>query len=123
MGWKKLILGEPMPDKNDPKYKDRYEKEVATGRKVADKLHLSTPFIKAQEFANKFPAAFLAIVFGFVIICLCLNIYRMAEAYHNRPQERTTATEVQERLIRAKREAHHITIDNKPNKNDTNRQP
>ena len=53
--WKKLIMGEPMPDKEDPKYKAQYEKEVATGRKVAEKLHLSKPFIKAQEFANKYP--------------------------------------------------------------------
>ena len=35
MGWKKLIFGEKMPDKDDPKYKDRYEKEVETGKKFA----------------------------------------------------------------------------------------
>ncbi len=29
MGWKKLIMGEKMPDKNDPRYKERYEKEVS----------------------------------------------------------------------------------------------
>lgn len=26
-----MIMGEPMPDKNDPKYKDRYEREVEAG--------------------------------------------------------------------------------------------
>lgn len=31
MGWKKLIMGEKMPDKNDPKYRERYEKEVGFG--------------------------------------------------------------------------------------------
>ena len=110
--WKKLIMGEPMPDKEDPKYKAQYEKEVATGRKVAEKLHLSKPFIKAQEFANKYPAAFLTLVFGFVTFCLCMNIYRMADAWHNRPKEPMTATEVQEQLIRA-RKAH--TIDTNTN--------
>ena len=25
MSLKKIIIGEPMPDKNDPKYKERYE--------------------------------------------------------------------------------------------------
>ena len=35
MGWKKLIIGEKMPDKNDPKYTERYEKEVSAGRKWA----------------------------------------------------------------------------------------
>ena len=32
-----MIMGEPMPDKNDPKYKDRYEREVEAGRQFADK--------------------------------------------------------------------------------------
>ena len=36
MGWKKMIFGEKMPDKNDPKYKERYEKEVAAGRKAVE---------------------------------------------------------------------------------------
>ena len=35
MGWKKLIFGEKMPDRDDPKYRERYEKEVDTGRKTA----------------------------------------------------------------------------------------
>ena len=35
MGWKKLIMGDKMPDKNDPKYRERYEKEMSAGRKVA----------------------------------------------------------------------------------------
>lgn len=26
MSLKKIIIGEPMPDKNDPKYKERYER-------------------------------------------------------------------------------------------------
>ena len=30
--FKKFILGEKMPDKDDPKYKDRYEKEVNAER-------------------------------------------------------------------------------------------
>ena len=37
MGWKRLIVGEPMPDKNDPKYKERYEREVEAGKRFADK--------------------------------------------------------------------------------------
>ena len=30
-GFKRLLFGEKMPDKDDPKYKARYEKEVETG--------------------------------------------------------------------------------------------
>ena len=40
MSWKKLIFGEKMPDKDDPKYKERYEREVAAGRKAARLLRL-----------------------------------------------------------------------------------
>lgn len=32
MSWKKMVFGEKMPDKDDPKYKERYKKEVAAGR-------------------------------------------------------------------------------------------
>lgn len=41
MGWKKMIFGEPMPDKSDPKYKERYEREVEAGRKFAQKSGIS----------------------------------------------------------------------------------
>lgn len=40
MSWKKMIFGEKMPDKDDPKYKERYEREVAAGRKAARLLRL-----------------------------------------------------------------------------------
>ena len=30
-----MIIGEKMPDKDDPKYKKRYESEVEAGRKTA----------------------------------------------------------------------------------------
>ena len=36
-----MIMGEPMPDKNDPKYKDRYEREVEAGRQFADKTGMN----------------------------------------------------------------------------------
>lgn len=33
--WKKFIMGEKMPDKDDPQYKDKYEKDVDAGRRFA----------------------------------------------------------------------------------------
>ena len=41
MGWKKLIFGEKMPDKDDPKYEKRYKKEVEAGRRQDGKPHVS----------------------------------------------------------------------------------
>ena len=40
MGWKKLFVGEKMPDKDNPKYKQRYENEVNAGRKFARMMKL-----------------------------------------------------------------------------------
>ena len=35
MSWKRFIIGEKMPDKADPQYKERYEKEVDAGKRFA----------------------------------------------------------------------------------------
>ena len=34
-GFRRMLLGEKMPDKHDPQYKERYEREVDAGRKFA----------------------------------------------------------------------------------------
>ena len=34
-GFRRMLLGEKMPDRNDPKYKERYERDVEAGRKFA----------------------------------------------------------------------------------------
>ena len=39
-GFKKMLFGEKMPDKQDPKYKERYERDVAAGRKFAKTLRI-----------------------------------------------------------------------------------
>ena len=91
MGWKKLIFGEKMPDKDDPKYKDRYEKEVETGKKFARITRIDKAAASLQRFANEHRNLFLAIVFGIVICCFTFNIYRIAmvcmlRACKNKPQ-------------------------------------
>lgn len=40
-GFKRMLFGEKMPDKDDPQYKERYEREVQAGHKFA-KRHAST---------------------------------------------------------------------------------
>lgn len=71
-----------MPDKNDPKYKERYEREVDAGRKFAEKIKLPWLFGKIQLWANDNRKAFLVIVFGIVIGCFALNIFNMVRAYN-----------------------------------------
>lgn len=47
-----MLVGEKMPDKDDPKYRQRYEEEVKAGRKFARTLKLDVLAIKVQQFAN-----------------------------------------------------------------------
>lgn len=109
MGWKKLIFGEKMPDKEDPKYKKRYQKEVEAGRKTARFLKIDKAAGSVQRFACHYPKLFLGIVFGIVIGCLTLNVYRIVSVC--KAERHETATERQESLLKQKQ----YSYDNRQN--------
>lgn len=98
-----MLAGEKMPDKNAPGYKERYEKEVAAGRKFARTTGIDRAAAKVQGFANVHKTLFLVIVFGFVSVCFGFNIYRMAR-YYSHQQTARTATEIQDSVLKAR---HH----------------
>lgn len=102
-GIRRMLAGEEMPDKNDPKYKERYEKEVAAGRKFAKTTGIDRAAAKIQGLANAHKTLFLVIVFGFVVTCFGFNIYRMARCYSHKQTART-ATEIQDSVLKAR---HH----------------
>lgn len=97
-GFKRMLLGEKMPDRNDPQYKARYEREVSAGRKFARMMRIDKVAAKVQGFANLHRTLFLVIVFGFIAASLAWNIYRMSVVFH-RPVQRT-ATEIQDSILR-----------------------
>ena len=99
-GFKRILLGEKMPDKDDPKYKERYERDVKAGRKFAQALGIDRAAAKVQRFADLYRTLFLVIVFAFVALSLGFNIYRIATACQ-RPPVRQTATAVQDSVWRA----------------------
>lgn len=103
MGWKKLIMGEKMPDKNDPRYKERYEKEVSAGRKVARFLKIDKAAAATQRFADRWPKLFLGIVFGIVIFCFVLNVYRLSQVA-TKANDYQTAVEKQESIYKGRRQ-------------------
>ena len=84
MGIKKIILGEPMPDKNDPKYKQKYERDVEAGRKFANASGLGWLSGRITIFAKNHKEAFLFITFGTVILLFSLNIIGMVISYRAR---------------------------------------
>ena len=40
-GFKRVVVGESMPDKDDPKYRARYEREVAAGRRFGEMVGIA----------------------------------------------------------------------------------
>ena len=98
---KKMIIGEKMPDKNDPKYQRQYEKDVEAGRRFARILKLDVLTGYIQIFAEKHRRLFLAIVFSIILFCLGLNIYRFSHAYSAR-RESQGAVRSQENILRGK---------------------
>ena len=88
-GFRRMLFGEKMPDKNDPKYKDRYAQATRIDKAAA----------KVQGFANAHRILFLVIVFGFAIGGFTWNIYRITMAYRNSRPTRT-ATEMQDSVLR-----------------------
>ena len=58
-GFRRMLLGEKMPDRNDPKYKERYERDVEAGRKFAKATRIDKAAAKVQGFANVHRTLFL----------------------------------------------------------------
>lgn len=98
-GFRRMLFGEKMPDRNDPQYKERYEREVTAGRKFAKATRIDKAAAKVQGFANVHRTLFLVIVFGFVIGGFVWNVYRLTVVYRHNPARRT-ATEMQDSVLK-----------------------
>ncbi len=117
-GFKRLLFGEKMPDKDDPQYKERYEKEVETGRKFAKWTRIDKLAAHVQRFANNHRNAFLVMVFGFVAISFGYNIYRLTCVYNHQSTPRSVI-ELQDSVLRAKRHGmNHSNSYNNDNSRD-----
>lgn len=93
-----MLFGEKMPDKNDPQYKERYERDVAAGRKFAKVTRIDKAAASVQGFANAHRTLFLVLVFTFVIGVFAWNAYRLVAVYRHSPSHRT-ATEMQDSVL------------------------
>ena len=105
MGWKKMFIGEKMPDKDDPQYRQRYETEVKARRKFATTMKLDVLAAKVQLFANDHKLLFLYLVFSFIIFCFGLNIYRLL-VVDRQPQATQRSAERQRQMLRLR----HIKV-------------
>ena len=48
-GFKRMLFGEKMPDKDDPQYKERYEREVQAGHKFAKATRIDQAAAKSPD--------------------------------------------------------------------------
>jgi len=97
--FKKMVIGEKLPDKDDPKYQKQYEEDVEAGRWFARVTKLDVLAARIQRFAEKHRGFFLATVFGIILFCFVLNVYRFSRAYKAR-QESSGAVTTQEEVLR-----------------------
>ena len=102
-----MIFGEKMPDKDDPKYKERYEREVAAGRRFAKAAKFDRIAADVQRFADGNRKLFLVLVFGLVALSFGFNIVQMVRICHRQQTEKqqVTAIQHQEHLLKSN---HHI---------------
>ena len=92
--WKRIILGEKMPDRDDPKYREKYEKDVEAGRKFARATRIDRLAGHVQRFAEKHREVFLAIVLAVVTGCLAVNIVHFTRAYRAHREHELLKTHV-----------------------------
>ena len=102
-GFKKLLFGEKMPDKDDPQYKARYAKEVEAGQQFAKNMKIDKLAEHVQLFANKHRYIFLGFVSLFIGSCLAFTIYRMAMVA-NYKDKGVSAIQYQEQLLKNRHE-------------------
>ena len=99
MGFKKFFLGEPMPDKNDPKYRERYEREVAAGRRFADAVGISWLARKIHTAACHNKTLFLVVAFGIVLACFIFNVVTMVKVFNRSNSKGSNAVEQVDRAM------------------------
>ena len=89
-----MVFGEKMPDKDDPKYRARYEKDVEAGRKFCRATRLDRCAAGVQNFATRHSKVFFALIIAVIAACFVFSLNRMCGAWERR-RETVTATEAQ----------------------------
>lgn len=105
MNLKKILWGEPEPDRTDPKNLQKYQQQKQAGMDTARILHLDSMAARLQDFAYHHSRLFLGIVFAFVLMSVGTHVYRLTQALQHR-RHATTAVEQQERLLPQDRVRH-----------------
>ena len=103
---RKMILGEKMPSKDDPKYRETYERDVEAGRKFAKRTRLDRLVGHIQKFADRHSGLFLGIVLAIVVGCFVINAYHFTKAYQLRKAQTESARSPEESIREALDNTH-----------------
>ena len=95
---RKMIVGEKMPDKDDPKYRGKYEKDVEAGRRFARRTGIDRLVGHVQRFADRHSGFFLGIVLAIVVGCFVINAYHFTKAWRLR-KEHIESTRAPDRQV------------------------
>lgn len=108
MSWKRFFFGDKMPSRDDPAYKERYEREVAAGRAFADKTGISWCAARLQYYGSRHPRTFLSVTFGIVIFCFLWNMGLMYRTWERqqRVERRAVAVHKVDSVLHHRRIIH-----------------
>lgn len=79
-GFRRIFVGDPIPDKDDPKYKERHEKGVEAGRRFARVTGLAWLAERYCRLAEAHKKAFFVIMLGMMTFFAVANMYRFYKA-------------------------------------------
>lgn len=99
---KRMVFGEKMPDKDDPKYRARYERDVEAGRRFCHATRLDKCAAAVQRFANRHRKVFFTIVIAIMSACFVYSIGRIAMVTRMRGRTRP-AVEMQDSVMKARK--------------------
>ena len=98
-GFRRIFIGEPMPDKNDPKYRERYEREVAAGKHFADATGISWLGARYVALATAHRRTFMYVMVGLVFLFCVGNLYRLVSYSYVAPKGSYSVT-MQDSLLK-----------------------
>ena len=105
-GFRRILLGESMPDKNDPQYKEKYERDERRTQVCQSDATWTNWLLIFNVSLTRIRYVFLVIVFSIVMSTFTFNIYRLARTYRN-SQGVKSVTEMQDSLLR---ERHKVLV-------------
>ena len=101
-------MGEPMPDKNDPKYKERYEREKEYGRRFGQAIGLGWLGAKIRLVATKHQKAFYIGCLAVMIFLTILSVGRLFKVlFYHHPSSRPVVIERVDSAMRPRLDKEH----------------